>query len=203
MTAAEALASMPPPPLPPQALGLSAAEKAAKDKLENPTVDSNGEHLQTVAEAKIEAAAMQQALDMGLAAVEAKVNAPVAPEPEPVPEKDDGHEETVEEVKAKMAAAQQAMDEGINHVSKQAEERAKQEEMMPDMNALTSMGGSLHRMSQSKNQRQVNLLAARLGVQPQPGDAALDPATLSTVMVQRAEKAGKTHQEIDEALKEV
>jgi hypothetical protein len=45
MTAAEALASMPPPPLPPQALGLSAAEKAAKDKLENPTVDSNGEHL--------------------------------------------------------------------------------------------------------------------------------------------------------------
>jgi hypothetical protein len=136
---------------------------------------------------------MQQALDMGLAAVEAKVNAPVAPEPEPVPEKDDGHEETVEEVKAKMAAAQQAMDEGINHVSKQAEERAKQEEMMPDMNALTSMGGSLHRMSQSKNQRQVNLLAARLGIQPLPGDASLDPATLSTVMVQRAEKAGKTH----------
>merc|ERR1712110_803900 len=102
-----------------------------------------------------------------------------------------------------MAAAQQAMDEGINHVSKQAEERAKQEAAMPDMNALTSMGGSLHRMSQSKNERQVNLLAARLGVQPQPGDAALDPAALSAVMVQRAEKAGKTHQEIEEALKEV
>ena len=65
--------------------------------------------------------------------------------------------------------------------------------MMPDMNALTSMGGSLHRMSQSNNQRQVNLLAARLGIQPLPGDASLDPATLSTVMVQRAEKAGKTH----------
>jgi hypothetical protein len=55
---------------------------------------------------------------MGLAAVEAKINAPQAPEPEPVPEKDDGHEETVEEVKAKMAACQQAMDEGINHVGK-------------------------------------------------------------------------------------
>ena len=96
---------MPPPPAPPAAPGLSAAEKAAKEKLENPTVDSNGEHLQTVEEAKIEAAAMQQALDMGLAAVEAKINAPSAPEPEPVPEKDDGHEETVEEVKAKMAAA--------------------------------------------------------------------------------------------------
>jgi len=54
---------------------------------------------------------------------------------------------------------------------------------MPDMNALTSMGGSLHRMSQSKQQRQVNLLAARLGVQAQASDAALDPETLSTVMV--------------------
>lgn len=42
------------------------------------------------------------------------------------------------------------MDEGINNVSKHAEERAKQDAMMPDMNALTSMGGSLHRMSQSK-----------------------------------------------------
>ena len=192
MSAEEALASMPPPPLPPRLGDLSASEKAAKDKLENPTVDSNGEHLQTVAEAKIEAAAMQQALDMGLAAVEAKVNAPMAPEPEPVPEKDDGHEETVEEVRAKMAAAQQAMDAGINHVSQQAEERAKQDAAMPDMNALTSMGGSLHRMSQSKQQRQVNLLAARLGVQAQASDAALDPETLSTVMVQRAQKAGKS-----------
>lgn len=105
MTAAEALASMPPPPPPPQAKELSASEKAAKEKLENPTVDQNGEHIQTVAEAKLEAAAMQQALDAGLAAVEAKINAPRPPEPEPVPEKDDGHEETVEEVKAKMAAA--------------------------------------------------------------------------------------------------
>jgi len=106
MTAAEALASMPPPPPPPSGGELSLAEKAAKDKLENPTVDADGEHLETVEEAKIEAAAMQQAMDMGLAAVEAKINAPLAPLPEPVPEKDDGHEETVEEVKAKMALAQ-------------------------------------------------------------------------------------------------
>jgi len=34
---------------------MSAAQKAAKDKLENPTVDSNGEHITTVEEAKIEA----------------------------------------------------------------------------------------------------------------------------------------------------
>jgi len=35
------------------------AQKAAKDKLENPTVDANGEHLMTVEESKIEAKAMQ------------------------------------------------------------------------------------------------------------------------------------------------
>jgi hypothetical protein len=45
---------------------MSAAQKAAKDKLENPTVDASGEHITTVEEAKIEAAAMQQALDMGV-----------------------------------------------------------------------------------------------------------------------------------------
>lgn len=44
-------------------------------------------------------------MEMGLAAVDAKVNAPMEPLPEPEPEKDDGHVETVEEVKAKMAAA--------------------------------------------------------------------------------------------------
>ena len=34
---------------------LTPEEKAAKEKLENPTVDENGEHIQTVAEAKLEA----------------------------------------------------------------------------------------------------------------------------------------------------
>lgn len=68
---------------------------------------------------------MQQALDMGVAAVDEKIrNRPAieaTPEPEPV---DDGHEETVEEVKLKMAAAQAAMDEGLNNVNKQAEQSA-------------------------------------------------------------------------------
>jgi len=45
-------------------------EKEAK---ENPTVDQNGEHIQTVAEAKIEAAELQQQLEQGEAAVEEKI----------------------------------------------------------------------------------------------------------------------------------
>jgi hypothetical protein len=119
MDAAQALASLPPPPEPPVFQELTQAEKEAKEKLENPTVDEHGEHIQTVEEAKIEAQAMQQALDEGVAAVDAKIAARPAieaiPEPEPV---DDGHEETVEEVKAKMAAAQKAMDEGLANVDK-------------------------------------------------------------------------------------
>jgi len=45
-------------------------------------------------------------------------------------------------------------------------------------------------------------LAARLGVQPQAGDEDLGASALSAAMIQRAEKAGKSHQEIDDALKE-
>ena len=45
---------------------MSAAQKAAKDKLENLTVDASGEHITTVDVAEIEAAAMQQALDIGV-----------------------------------------------------------------------------------------------------------------------------------------
>ena len=59
MSASEALASFAPPPELSDHHELSVAQKAAKDKLENPTVDVNGEHIQTVEEAKIEAAAMQ------------------------------------------------------------------------------------------------------------------------------------------------
>lgn len=41
-----------------------------KEERENPTVDENGEHIQTVAEAKAEAAQLQQMLVAGEAAVE-------------------------------------------------------------------------------------------------------------------------------------
>ena len=60
ISAQEALAALPPPPPPPPAFHeLTPAEKLAKEQRENPTVDENGEHIQTVAEAKLEAQAMQ------------------------------------------------------------------------------------------------------------------------------------------------
>ena len=75
--------------------------------------------------------------------------------------------------------------------------------MMPDMGALTTITGTIHKMGQSQAQRQVNLMAARLGVQPMPGDDKLMPEQLSQVMIQRAQAAGKTQEEIEEGLKEV
>jgi len=89
-------------------------DKEEKDKRENPTVDENGEHITTVAEARAQAKQMQMELEAGEAAVEQKIQMEqerMANEPavsnEPVKqEEDDGHIETVEEAKAKMAAAQ-------------------------------------------------------------------------------------------------
>jgi hypothetical protein len=64
--------------------------------------------------------------------------------------------------------------------------------MMPDMGALTTITGTIHKMGMSQAQRQVNLLAARLGVSSQPGDDKLDPTTLSQTMIKRAQAAGKS-----------
>jgi len=44
-----------------------------KEALENPTVDENGEHIQTVAEAKVLAADLQMQLEAGEQAVEEKI----------------------------------------------------------------------------------------------------------------------------------
>lgn len=52
---------------------LTPQEKAEKERRENPTVDENGEHIQTVAEAKLEAAALQNMLDEGVANVDKKI----------------------------------------------------------------------------------------------------------------------------------
>jgi len=35
---------------------------------------------------------------------------------------------------------------------------------MPDFSALTTVTGTIHKMGMSQSQRQVNLMAARLGV---------------------------------------
>lgn len=187
-----------------------AAEKKAKlekEKLENPTVDANGEHIQTVEEAKEEAAQMQQMLVAGEEAVEIKIqqhNAelaaqPAAPEPEP---EDDGHEETVEEVKAKMAAAQAAMDQGLQETDNRVAQMQQEAADMPNFGALADMHSSLSNMGKMRKRKQLNDMAAKLGVEVQPGDEDLPAEDLTQVMMARAQEAGKTEQEIAAAMAE-
>jgi len=74
--------------------------------------------------------------------------------------------------------------------------------MMPDMGALTTITSTIHSMGSSQNKRTVNLLAAKLGVEPKSGDENLSPEALTSSLIERASKAGKTSQEIEEALKD-
>ena len=57
------------------------------------------------------------------------------------------------------------MNENLNAVNQQAEQREKENAMMPDMSALSTITGTIHKMGMSKKRREVNLLAAKLGVQ--------------------------------------
>ena len=110
-----------------------AAEKKRlkeKEARENPTVDENGEHIQTVEEAKEQARQLQAQLEEGEKAVEEKIamqqeelaNQPAGPPP-PDPA-DDGHEETVEEVKARMAQLQSNMNDGLQATEERVQQMA-------------------------------------------------------------------------------
>lgn len=134
-------------------------EKAAKEARENPTVDENGEHIQTVAEAKEEARQLQEMLVAGEQAVDQKIameqeqlaRMPATPPP-PSPA-DDGHEETVEEVKAKMAAAQAAMDQGLQETDNRVQQMAQENASMPNFGALADLHGSISNMGKMRKQK--------------------------------------------------
>jgi len=84
------------------------------------------------------------------------------------------------------------MDAGLQAVNQKADDDAKSNASMPDMSALTNMAGSMHKMGLSQKQRNVNMLAAKLGVQPQAGDSLLTASALSNAMVSRALALGKS-----------
>ena len=98
---------------------------------------------------------MQNMLDEGVANVDRNIemrNQMAAQMPaEPVQqEEDDGHIETVEEVKARMKKLSENMNADLEGVNTRAQQS---EADMPDMSALTTMTGSIHRMGLSQSQR--------------------------------------------------
>ena len=103
-----------------------------------------------------------------------------APPPEP---EDDGHVETVAEVKLRMKQVQDTMNANLAEADNRANQAEKETAMMPDMGALSAMTDTIHSMGHSQAQRQVNLLAARLGVAVKAGDELLAPEALSSAMI--------------------
>lgn len=121
-----------------------------------------------------------------------------APEPE-----DDGHEETVEEVKAKMAAAQAQMDQGLAETDERVNQMQQEAGAdMPNFGALADMHSSLSNMGKMRKRKQLNDMAAKLGVEVQAGDEELAAADLTQAMMARAQEAGKSEAEIAAALAE-
>ena len=117
-------------------------------------------------------------------------------------EPDDGHEETVEEVKAKMAALQKGMDEGIKATDDRVQQMAQETADMPDFGALANLHGTISNMGKMRKRKQMNDLAAKLGVEVAAGDEDMPAEDLTNVMIQRAKEAGKSEEEINAALAE-
>lgn len=95
------------------------------------------------------------------------------------------------------------MEDNIQQTEENSARNAQEMANMPDVDSLVRITGTIHSMGQSQAQRQVNLLAARLGVEVMAGDEKLDPAALSETMIARAQAAGKTAEEIEEGLADV
>ena len=93
-------------------------------------------------------------------------NEPAVPDEPVKQEEDDGHIETVEEARAKMAAAQKAMEEGIAATDTKIAKQREETENMPNFGALADLHGSLNNMSKMRKKKQVNDMAAKLGVDP-------------------------------------
>jgi hypothetical protein len=63
---------------------------------------------------------------------------------------------------------------------------------MPNFGALADLHGSIASMGKSRKKNQMNALAAKLGVETQPGDIDLGAEDLSNTLIERAKAAGKT-----------
>jgi alkylhydroperoxidase/carboxymuconolactone decarboxylase family protein YurZ len=71
---------------------------------------------------------------------------------------------------------------------------------MPDFGALANLHGTIANMGKMRKVKQMNDLAAKLGVEVQAGEENLSAEELTSVLMQRAKEAGKTEEEINAAV---
>jgi len=63
---------------------------------------------------------------------------------------------------------------------------------MPNFGALADLHGSISNMGKMRKQKQLNDMAAKLGVDIQAGDDQMDPSDLTNTLIERAKAAGKS-----------
>ena len=71
---------------------------------------------------------------------------------------------------------------------------------MPDFGALANLHGTIANMGKMRKVKQMNDLAAKLGVEVQAGEENLGAVELTSVLMQRAKEAGKSEEEINAAV---
>ena len=69
---------------------------------------------------------------------------------------------------------------------------AKENADMPNFGALADLHGSISNMGRMRKQKQLQDMAAKLGVDIQPGEEQLDASELTNTLIERAKAAGKT-----------
>mmetsp|Transcript_19195 Transcript_19195/g.32704 ORF Transcript_19195/g.32704 Transcript_19195/m.32704 type:complete len:95 (-) Transcript_19195:229-513(-) len=94
------------------------------------------------------------------------------------------------------------MDDGIAATDNRVEQMAQDNASMPNFGALANLHGSLANMGKMRKKKQVTDLATKLGVDIMEGDEELSAEDLTNVMIQRAQEAGKSTQQINAALAE-
>ena len=73
---------------------------------------------------------------------------------------------------------------------------------MPDFGALANLHGTISNMGKMRKKKQMNDLASKLGVDVQAGDENVSGEELTSIFIQRAKEAGKSTEEINQALAE-
>ena len=84
------------------------------------------------------------------------------------------------------------MDEGLANTDARVNKMNEESQQMPDFGALANLQGSLSNMGHNRKKKQMNDLAAKLGVEVQAGEEDLPADELTNALMERAKAAGKT-----------
>lgn len=101
-----------------------------------------------------------------------------------------------------MAALQKGMEDGIAATDNRIEKQSQELGSMPDFGALANLHGTISNMGKMRKKNQAQSMAQKLGVELQAGEEDMGANSLTSTLMARAKEAGKTEEEIAQALAE-